>query len=260
MGMFSWLCKGCGHELNKGEWVKVDGRRQVYDGYGGSAAEYGDAIAWHCRCYDLAPVEEKLAETMSPSAPDQGMGFAKLEFMQGYDPSAPTTYSAIVYCRYFDVEKRLSYEWQLHLTDKGLEDEKDYQRRLETVFETISAERPEDWWKDILKKPQEELEALNAETSREAERRMGGPSPYRRTLQFSSIDECLAAVDRLIPSGLPEDVEGVYHLAIFGTQGEIDGVVYERHVRHAWDRTGGYENWKKLDHLETTSWRTTSTT
>jgi len=48
MGMFSWCCKGCGYELIHGETVRLNGQKQVYDGYGGLAdIDFDDVSAWH---------------------------------------------------------------------------------------------------------------------------------------------------------------------------------------------------------------------
>lgn len=233
MGMYSWLCKGCQHELNMGEFVRLAGSNQIYDGYGGSSgrAEIYSPSTWHVRCYNNAPVEQKLDDSPGKHAPDQGMGFAKLVNMQDYDPTLPIKYSAVIYCSVFADERK---EWQFFLTANGLEDFLSYQQKYEKVFENLcAAEKPDSG------------EAFYREVQKQAEALMGGPNPQRSYLEFDDMGLCMASADALL-STLPTESNGDYHLAIFGKQGKTEGVVYERKVRQAWDRRGGYENWKEL--------------
>jgi len=89
MGMFSYLCKGCGQELIEGEMVRLNGCKGEYDGYGGAGGfedDTGNVAAWHARCYKAAPLAQREDETPSKSAPNQGFGPAHLEFLPGYEP------------------------------------------------------------------------------------------------------------------------------------------------------------------------------
>lgn len=252
MGMYSWCCKGCGHELNMGEFVRFAGRNQVYDGYGGGVTDY-TPIAWHSRCYYKASDKEKLDETPSKHADNQGMGFPKLEFMEFYNEKNKTAYSAVVYCALWGEKTR--QEWQLHLTPNGLEDEITYDKRMEAAYETLRSKRPDNYWEDFNKLSEEEKNAAFKRDQEEAERLVGGPNPIHSSLKFDSFQSCLEAVDPLIVNFLPKEVNGCYHLVIFGTQEKADGSVYERRVQKAWDRTGNWQDWKELDYNETEIWK-----
>jgi hypothetical protein len=84
MGMFSWCCKGCGDELAEPEKVRIAGFNGVYDGYGVVSGDDGGEFdtqgenfpAWHQRCYNQATPEQKLDESPSLDAPNQGFGQA----------------------------------------------------------------------------------------------------------------------------------------------------------------------------------------
>jgi len=84
MGMFSWECKGCNQELVTDELVRLDGCKGVYDGYGRAGnhewAEF-DPAAWHQKCYAEATDAEKLDETPSKPAMNQGFGFPRADCM-----------------------------------------------------------------------------------------------------------------------------------------------------------------------------------
>ena len=85
MGMFSWCCKGCGQELHEGELVRLNGSKGIYDGYGNAGGySYEDSevepYAWHEACYQKATDKQKLDETPSKNAPNQGFGRARIEF------------------------------------------------------------------------------------------------------------------------------------------------------------------------------------
>jgi hypothetical protein len=83
MGMFSWECKGCDQDLVTGELVRLNGRKGEYDGYGdigGDCQDYEPA-AWHQKCYAEATDLEKLNETPSKHARNQGFGYARQDCM-----------------------------------------------------------------------------------------------------------------------------------------------------------------------------------
>ena len=85
MGMFSWICKGCGLELHEGELVRLNGCKGTYDGYGRAGGFDADGDldprAWHEACYQAATSAQKLDETPSKHAPNQGFGFALEKYM-----------------------------------------------------------------------------------------------------------------------------------------------------------------------------------
>lgn len=250
MGFFSWCCKGCDDELTMGEYVRLDGRKQVYDGYGGSAAQadYYDPVAWHQRCYNKATTEQKLDETPSKSADNQGMGFPKLVNMQGYDETAKTVFNVVVYCTHWGEEER--QEWQFHLTPHGFLDENEYQKRLEEAYRVVDKARPDNYFEIYNKATVAERDAMSTQSLEEANKIIGYPAPRLSDLEFNTIAEALAAVEPFL-SKLPPIVEGRYKLAVFGDQGEVSGVVYEREFREAIDKSGGWRDWKHLGYNET---------
>lgn len=84
MGMFSWECKGCDAELVDGEEVRLDGSKGIYDGYGRCGNyeyESGEPVAWHQKCYHEATDAEKLDETPSVPARNQGFGYPRADCM-----------------------------------------------------------------------------------------------------------------------------------------------------------------------------------
>ena len=85
MGMFSWECKGCDAELKMDEEVRLDGSKGVYDGYGRCGSfDFGggtDPVAWHQKCYYEATDAEKLDETPSKYARNQGFGYPRADCM-----------------------------------------------------------------------------------------------------------------------------------------------------------------------------------
>ena len=94
--MFSFRCLGCDTDLREGELVRIDGQRQVYDGYGGSAADPGQpGPCWHEFCYLRIPFAEKRDDD-SPPCREQGFGYNRIQFLPGYDEDAPMTYFAFM--------------------------------------------------------------------------------------------------------------------------------------------------------------------
>ena len=85
MGMFSFECKGCDQELKMDEEVRLNGCKGIYDGYGraGSFDFDGGAepVAWHQKCYHEATDAEKLDETPSLHARNQGFGYPRADCM-----------------------------------------------------------------------------------------------------------------------------------------------------------------------------------
>jgi hypothetical protein len=89
MGMFSWVCKGCGEDLKMDELVRIAGVKGTYDGYGRvDDAEFGGMGSfpcWHQYCYDKASDKQKLDETPSASAENQGFGYPYLKYMEPHE-------------------------------------------------------------------------------------------------------------------------------------------------------------------------------
>jgi hypothetical protein len=104
MGYFSWECKGCNQELISGELVRLNGCNGEYDGYGNAGGfEYansgsGDPSAWHQKCYGEASDSQKLDETPSRHARNQGCGFPRRDCIPSiveYVEPPRVTYAAI---------------------------------------------------------------------------------------------------------------------------------------------------------------------
>jgi hypothetical protein len=220
MGMFSWKCKGCGRELVEGERVRMDGCVGEYDGYG-RAGNFsyeggGEPAAWHKRCYDKASKDQKLDETPSEHAPNQGFGYRCLEFMKGYDPQKPTTFDVKIYVgRRTDTPGgELPYETtqdDYHLTARGLQSPREWEEKLR------------------------ELENNNEEiTAAEVVAKIGN-DPNGSALEFTAFELALkAAMEAVVNFG-----ECDYEISIWGTQkveiepnsyglDNICGIVFER--------------------------------
>lgn len=85
MGYFSFECKGCNQDLVEGELVRLNGCKGEYDGFGGCGTGDGcvdyDPAAWHQLCYSKASDAEKLDETPSRNARNQGFGWPRQDCM-----------------------------------------------------------------------------------------------------------------------------------------------------------------------------------
>jgi hypothetical protein len=256
VGMFSWCCKGCEHELCVGEYVRLGMHKEEYDGYGGSYEVDYEPVAWHQACYEAASTEEKLDETPSKPAPNQGFGSAKLAFKEGYDPKAPTTYTAVVYGSHSDRATKKYTRYQFLLTPNGLEDEIAYDAGLEAFAEQYYKDNPPP--EGVYKRPLEEMNAY-FEKHHAIIVAQYGSSPESRQLTFSTIEDCIKMVEEAIETFLPAVLTGVYTLTIFGTQGEITGAVYVRTANAKWEKKPDEwnelgvkcEKWEKLPGIET---------
>lgn len=231
MGMFSWCCKGCGEEICRGEFARLNGRKQVYGGYGDG--DHDQYVAWHELCYGAATKDQKLDDNPSKRAKNQGMGAARLRFLEGYDEGKPVTYTAVVYAY---GEKG---HFEFFYTNSGkLEDQASYDALYEAEVERTSGLFDYEAWK--LLSPEDKKKA-NAEHAKRIEDAIGFPSPRDNAKVFGSRGDALvlvlAALDRAaLARDLPEECGGRYHLIILGRQGDIEGSVYERVSRSATDR------------------------
>ena len=133
MGMFSWTCKGCGRELVQDERVRLMGCKGDYDGYGGvpgfdGSDFYPDAPAcWHERCYQAATDAEKLDETPSDRAPNQGFGYPRAENVVALE----VAFSILAYPPYVQGKSHNASD------------------PLHEVFETLEEALAEDKWPDV---------------------------------------------------------------------------------------------------------------
>jgi hypothetical protein len=95
MGMFSWLCNECQNELIQGEHVRLAEyippyneharlKLMTYDGYGCGFTE--EVIAYHDRCWNRS---KERSMRSSSWAPNQGFGWEKLEFLEGFKDEVP---------------------------------------------------------------------------------------------------------------------------------------------------------------------------
>jgi hypothetical protein len=105
MGMFSWECKGCDQELKEDEIVRLNGCRGIYDGYGRAGGFDASntnfkVFGWHELCYQAASDAEKLDETPSKNARNQGFGYPRKDCMP--EDSRGT--------RYYEEPPRLFYK------------------------------------------------------------------------------------------------------------------------------------------------------
>ena len=224
MGMFSWECKGCKHELKEGEYVRLNGSIGTYDGYGRAggfeySGSYEEPSAWHVRCYNNASVEDRLSDEPSEHAPNQGFGFAALENLKGYDPNAETKFIAVIYVIYVDhydgeAEKTTKQQW--YVVNGVLADEHHY----EALYEAANGEGgiTEEMWKSRPSKVEDHI---------------GMKRPSSNSEYNESFEETKRIVESLIPS-LPNPDWG-YELAIFGKQGKIQGLCYQ------YNKTPGFE-------------------
>ena len=229
MGMYSWKCKGCGHELIEKEDVRLNGQRQEYDGYGGSTEGF-DVSAWHNRCYQKASKDERLDDSESPHAPNQGFGPSKLEFYREFSETASTTYTAVVLADFYEDGKSQRFEFYFTNNDK-LEDEREYRiRQAELEAEDkIPFAAVDDWenWKQLTEEAKNKLCEEHQLVLDEA---MGGKAPSRNAKVFSTINEAIAAVESILAESLPVKVKGNYELTVYGKQDKIEGCVYNRSV------------------------------
>ena len=221
MGMFSWKCKGCGHELIMGESVRLNGVKQEYNGYGGLCDEgrYNQPSAWHDLCYLAATPEQRHDNEPSERAPNQGFGPAKLEFMPGYIEDAPTTYVAILSACYENVDQKYIDLEYFYTTNNKLEDEKSHSKQYRQEQDKLTFEESEEsdlesqeYWKNL----DDKIKAII------------GPSPAKVAKVFDSMNEAIAAVDAVLSRDLPSECKGCYHLLIEGRQQKARGSVYER--------------------------------
>lgn len=213
MGMFSWVCKGCGEELISREIVRLDGCVGEYDGYGsaGSFDHCGDPVAWHQRCWLKASDAQKLDTAPSASARNQGFGMAHLEHLPGFDPKAKTEFSV-------KIEP---------LTGKGVDPEKEH---YPVLYITCNGGEDQSAWERGYKEAEAKLIERLKETGSSQnvawdnfEADWQSRNPHRRALVFPSIEQAQAAADLIVK----EDGYEEYVVHVIGSQkGCGEGEVY----------------------------------
>lgn len=223
MGMFSWCCKGCGHELKEDEYVRMNGCKGVYDGYGRNTGgfDYHEAdsepACWHELCYQQATPELKLDETASRHARNQGFGHAALEFLRGYDPKAVYKYSIYIEIYYDNPD---SFEQhRCYIVKQGNSYVLQNQDCYEKLYSDANA-NAEEWYLSLPKDiSHEELERQSLAQQVMIEEKIGMQSPVRNSHVFESFDEALLVAHQLLPNGN-------CYLCIFGESAGIEGAVY----------------------------------
>lgn len=237
MGMFSWVCKGCGHELKEGEHVRMNSCVGEYDGYGRAggfdySGSYEDPSCWHEACYQNATDNQKLNNSPSRHAPDQGFGHRALEFMEGFDPEKPITYRFVIRVDYYRNKEYVNLYY--HLTSDGLKEQKEYDKAYYDYSEKMDGTEEEEWWEKAKNLSNEEKTEYYRNRQNEIDIAIGMISPERNAVVFNSLEEVLEASERELEN-LPNPEFG-FTLTIFGTQDiirwdkphKLQGMVYDR--------------------------------
>lgn len=230
MGMFSWACKGCGHDLKHGELVRMNGCRGLYDGYGGNSGGFdhencdGEPVCWHERCYKRANTAERDDDTPSESASNQGFGYPALEFRKGYDEKAETTYKVVISTTTGTYPDLKRHEWHPVREGSGLvlRDHEAYKEAWDNFDDGTDPDNMTD----------EELDVWRKGLHERFEATTGMKNPKFNSVAFDSLEEAKKAADLLVRE-IPE-----YELVILGEQGELHGQCYERERRMKYSRMG----------------------
>ena len=223
MGFFSWKCKGCSEELCEGEKVRLNGCKGKYDGYGSAGGyDYGETggenpIAWHEVCYQRATDKQKLDETPSKDAPNQGCGIPHLEFLPVFSPENQTRFSVqvsiydgpgVIKGEYSGTGKDFKVLIESHMpilvmTDKGIEDQRQWDKDRNTAENALDNE---DYGTP-------EYKAASALTDKYDYYNQ----PINRPKRFDTLQEALRAVQEIT------DNCNEFCLEVIGQQ--VDGVV-----------------------------------
>ena len=214
MGMFSWCCKGCGHELVTSEYVRMNGCKGTYDGYGGCSGGFdwsnsgGESpVCWHEACYQKAPAEARLNESGSRHAGNQGFGAAALAFLKGFDENKEILFKPVIDVCHYNREKEETKRWEFYVvkTDSG------YELQDDNAF-----------WDSLPTAPVAPPTGIGSWSSRWR----GMNSPKVCSAVFSSFSEAKQTVESLLDS-LPNPEYG-FSLCIFGVQGVLEGLYFQR--------------------------------
>jgi len=233
MGMFSWKCKGCGHELKTKELVRMNACVGEYSGYGSAggfeySGSYNEPSCWHVLCYNKASVEEKLSDSSSEYAPHQGFGIEALEFLRGFDPDGVIENYIPHFDTYRDEKRQI-----LYITPNGLLDELTWENIHEAIAEKYWNEHkfPEDFssWSE------QEKEALSDKIMKARIEEAGGDLPSRSAIKYNSLQEALDGAAQFESPSM-----GDYSLIVLANQNKLHGLVYDKFVSEI--REGEYPN------------------
>lgn len=235
MGMFSWACKGCGHDLKADEFVRMNGCKGRYDGYGGNSGGFdsdncgGEPVCWHERCYGRANTAERDDDTPSENASNQGFGYPALEFLKGYKEDAETAYKVEISHSTGEYPDEKRHEFHPVREGEGL-----------VLLDHLAYREAWDNWDDSEELPDnrhgmgDEWHASWTQKMHERFKAQTGlKNPKLNSVAFPSLDEAKEAAD-ILTKGLQE-----YHLVILGTQGKLEGQCYERERRQKYRRVDG---------------------
>lgn len=227
MGMFSWACKGCGHDLKSGELVRMNGCKGIYDGYGGNSGGFdhenceGEPVCWHERCWGRANTAQRDDDTPSRNANNQGFGHPALEFLKGYREDAETTYKVVIST--YTETKRCEFHPVKEGENLVLLDHNAYRDAWDNY----------DDGSDLNNMTDEEFEAWHKGIHERFETQTGLKNPKLNSATFASLEDAKATADQLVRD-IPE-----YSLIILGRQGELEGQCYERERYMKYSRTDG---------------------
>ena len=249
MGMFSFVCKGCGHELKEGEYVRLNGCVGTYDGYGGAggfdySGSYKEPSAWHIRCYNNASNEDKLNDDPSEHASNQGFGAACLENREHYDPEAKTVFQATIFVDHHDWKNELTIKQQWYVVDGVLVDQERYESLYElanSITDKMCDELPDDWHSTTS---DEDRRAFYQKVQETVENHIGMKRPCTNAQWFDDFEEAKRTVESLIPS--LSNPEWGYSLMIYGKQEKAEGLYYQYNKTPNWDTVpipGEYYTW-----------------
>lgn len=234
MGMYSWCCKGCGHELKEGEYVRLNGCVGEYDGYGNAGGfSYNSDCdghmpsGWHVRCYNNATVEQKLDNSGSNHAPNQGFGLAALENKKGYSPDAETIFQAGIVAVRYDSKTNKSTRQEWYIVGGVLADQCHY----ETLYAEANKEdgfaqklydsRPDNFY-EMSRDDQTAFYRMLEET---IDDHIGMKRPCANAEWYNTFEEAKSVAESLIGT-LPNPDWG-YELAIYGKQEYAEGLYYK---------------------------------
>ena len=241
MGMFSWACKGCGHDLKPDELVRMNGRKGNYDGYGGNGAfDWEDAeddsepACWHERCYRKATEEERADKTPSENADNQGFGYPALAFLPGYNERRKNSYRCIV--SVWEESKRREYHLVKSEGELILKDKEEYDSAWENYADYEFPENYDDM-------SEEDHKSFMQGIKEKFEASTGLKNPLDNEIHFDSLEEAKRSVMPLL--FLMES----YSLVILGRQGKIEGQCYARE-RWKSGKDGLFQDDVEYDHDE----------
>jgi len=227
MGMFSWCCKGCGHELKADELVRMNGCKGTYDGYGGNSGGFdsencdGEPVCWHERCYGRASTAERDDDTPSKHAAGQGFGYPALAFMKGYKEGSKTEYRIVVHT--FREPRQ-----ELHAVPSADGYELSDQLAYRAAYDNCEGPELPDNFQEMTDDERDDFLRFYRE---EVEKKLGMKNPEDNHARFTSL-ECARKVADSLVSDIPE-----YDLVILGCQGKVEGLCYERARNRKYRRT-----------------------